>query len=43
MSISSMYNTSNLDVPFYSHFVIKITFLKDGGIDNSNLLLNSDD
>lgn len=43
MSISSMYNTSNLDVPFNSHFVIEITFLKDGDIDNSNLLLNSDD
>lgn len=33
MSISS----TNLDVPFNSHFVIEITFLKDGGIDNSNL------
>ena len=43
MSINSMYNTSNLDVPFYSHFVIEITFLKDGRINNSNLLLNSDD
>lgn len=37
MSISSMYNTSNLDVPFNSHFAIEITFLKDGDIDNSNL------
>lgn len=37
MSISSMYNTSNLDVTFNSHFVIEITFLKDGGIDSSNL------
>lgn len=37
MSISSTYNTSNLDVTFNSHFVIEITFLKDSGIDNSNL------